>query len=90
MASDSSVTPDMKEKMPIKGHLMCGWPIILVLIGGAIGGVMGFAAYSLNVAIYKSSMSRTAKITQNLLAGLGAFVVWFVCAIVFTGLGSGV
>jgi hypothetical protein len=34
--TELSVTP--KPKLPLKVHLMCGWPLLLVAVGGAIGG----------------------------------------------------
>lgn len=81
----SNIAEKSSEKLSPKAHIMCGWPFLLVLIGGAIGGLLGAAAYSLNVAIYKSDMSRKAKIFQNALTGFGAFVAWFVSASVISG-----
>ncbi|WP_312842948.1 hypothetical protein [Stutzerimonas nitrititolerans] len=84
----TNTTEKIEKKLTAKAHILCGWPLILVAIGGAIGGGLGAAAYALNVAIYRSSMSRKAKITQNILSGLGAFVAWLVFASVMTALGS--
>lgn len=79
-----------KNKLPLKAHLICGWPIFLIFIGGAIGGVLGVAAYYFNLSLYRSELSLQAKIAQSLLAGAGAFVAWLVFAMVITGLASGV
>jgi len=79
---------EQNKKLPLKAHLICGWPIFLFFIGGAIGGGLGFAAYYFNISVYKSDLSLKAKITQNLLAGFGAFVAWFFFAMVITGLNS--
>ena len=86
MADDA----ELNKKLPLKAHLICGWPIFLIFIGGAIGGVLGVAAYYFNITLYKSDLPLKAKITQSLLAGLGAFVALFVFAMVMTGLQSGV
>jgi hypothetical protein len=60
---------------------MCGWPLMLVAIGGAIGGALGGAAYGINVAIYKSSLPVVVKIALNVLVGLSAVVTWFAAAL---------
>lgn len=69
-----------KPKLPAKAHLMCGWPLFLVAIGGAIGGGLGGAAYGINIAIYKSHISVPAKIALNILVGASAFIIWIVIA----------
>jgi|WetSurMetagenome_2_1015567.scaffolds.fasta_scaffold1016332_1 hypothetical protein len=73
------VTP-VKEKLPVLAHLMCGWPFILVAIGGCIGGAMGGAAYAINVAIYKSKLPVFVKVPLNILTGLLAIVLWAIIA----------
>jgi hypothetical protein len=35
-------------------HLACGWPLVMVAFGGAIGGGLGGAAYCVNLWIFKS------------------------------------
>ncbi len=70
-----------KEKLPALAHVMCGWPLILVGIGGAVGGGLGGAAYGINVAIYKSSLPAVAKVALNILTGIAAFVLWLGIAV---------
>ncbi len=48
--------PKQQPKLPASAHVLCGWPLLLVLIGGAIGGGLGGAAYAINIGIYKSSL----------------------------------
>ena len=55
---------------------MCGWPLLLVAIGGAIGGGLGGAAYGINIAIYKSKLPVSAKILLNLATGAAAIGIW--------------
>ena len=47
------------EKLPPLAHVVCGWPLLLVIIGGAVGGGLGGLAYGINVAIYKSRLPLT-------------------------------
>jgi hypothetical protein len=70
---NENVAQEKQPKLSAKVHLMCGWPLALVVIGGAIGGGLGGAAYGINVAIYKSRMPTPAKIALNILAGAFCF-----------------
>lgn len=57
-------------KLPKTVHLMAGWPLILVFFGGLIGGGIGALAYSMNLAIYKSDLSKMNKILANIMCGM--------------------
>ena len=63
-----------------KVHIMCGWPLILVLVGGLIGGGLGGAAYVINLKIYKSGLQTPIKIVLNLVVGISAALLWLVLA----------
>lgn len=78
VATVTAPTAPDKQKLSAKAHLMCGWPLILVLIGGLIGGGLGGAAYMINIKIYKSSLRTTGKIALNILTGLIATITWIV------------
>ena len=82
MATDSAAQTK-PAKLPTRAHLLCGWPLALVAVGGAIGGGLGGAAYGINVAIYKSRLPVPAKVGLNLATGTAAFLVW---AIVVAGI----
>jgi hypothetical protein len=77
--------PPAKAKLPVLAHVMCGWPFILVAIGGCIGGALGGAAYAMNVAIYKSKLPVCVKIPLNILTGLLAIVLWAIIAAGISG-----
>lgn len=68
-------------KLPAWAHLLCGWPLVLIAIGGAIGGGLGGAAYGINIAIYKSSLPLPLKIILNIITGLAAALIWLAAAI---------
>ena len=67
-----------RESVPVPkwAHLLCGWPLVMVCFGGAIGGGLGGAAYGVNVMIYKSHLVPAAKVVLNLLTGLAAIGLW--------------
>lgn len=68
------------KEMSVMAHVLCGWPLILVLIGGLIGGALGAAAYAINTAIYKSKMPAVFKLVLNLGVGFSAIAVWLLFA----------
>ncbi|MDE2009140.1 MAG: hypothetical protein KGJ09_03580, partial [Candidatus Omnitrophica bacterium] len=38
-------------------HLAAGWPLVMVFCGGAVGGLCGGAAYTINGKIFNSKLS---------------------------------
>lgn len=69
------------EKLPASVHFMCGWPLLLVVLGGAIGGLMGGLAYGVNMYIYKSKLPAGAKIALNIITGCAAIMIWLLIAV---------
>lgn len=62
-------------------YIICGIPLVLIFIGGAIGGGVGGGAFALNVILWKSDKSELAKIASVMGVTIGAFVLYFVIAI---------
>ncbi len=75
--NEETPSSETERKLPASAHVMCGWPLFLVAVGGALGGGLGGAAYGINVSIYKSGLPVAAKIVLNLAVGLGAAGIWF-------------
>lgn len=69
-----------KKVLPKLAHLLAGWPLLLILVGGAIGMTYGVIAYVLNIQIYKSNLSKIQKILANLLCGMSAISLWWFTA----------
>jgi hypothetical protein len=69
------------QELPVMAHALCGWPLILVAIGGVIGGALGAAAYAINLAIYKGRMPVIYKLLLNLGVGFSAIAVWLIIAL---------
>ena len=80
-----AVGPAPSEKpesitVPGWAHLACGWPLVMVAFGGAIGGGLGGAAYLVNLSIFKSRLPMAAKVALNVFTGMAAFVLWAMIA----------
>lgn len=69
------------EKLPAIAHFLCGWPLILVGLGGLIGGALGGIAYAINLALYKSSLPGIVKLVLNLVVGFSAIGIWLAIAV---------
>ncbi|TCB42153.1 hypothetical protein E0H83_12635 [Acinetobacter terrestris] len=65
------------EKAPKYVHLIAGWPFVLVLFGGLIGGGLGGLAYLINLKIYNSQLSKMNKILANIMCGMVAISAWW-------------
>lgn len=64
------------------GHILCGWPMFLVFLGGFICGAMGGLAYGINLAVYKSQLPQPVKFILIMVIGGVAIVAWFVISLV--------
>jgi len=80
-ASSGDPAAPQPSKLPAVGHVVCGWPLLLVAVGGAIGGGLGGAAYAINVATYKSTLPVPLKAVLIFVTGIAAFVIWFAIAL---------
>jgi hypothetical protein len=79
---DSLAPPSsQKAKLPPLAYLVCGWPLLLVASGGAIGGGLGGAAFSLNLVAYRSKLPTPLKVVRNVAIGLAARGIWFAVAV---------
>ena len=63
------------------GHMLCGWPMILVFLGGFIGGAMGGLAYGINLTVYKSQLPQPVKFILIMVIGGVAIVAYFVISL---------
>ena len=76
MKTKPTVPTIASPESSISMHLMCGWPLVLIAIGGAIGGGLGGAAYGINLQVYKSKMPIAVKVILNLVVGTVAIAIW--------------
>lgn len=70
-----------KIPVPIWAHVLCGWPLILVAFGGAIGGGLGGLAYGISVSLFQTSLPLAVKIVAPILIGIAAVSVWLAIAV---------
>ena len=87
VSAEISKTPSQeKPKLPVWAMPLCFWPLVLVLIGGAIGGGLGGLAAGINMKLFHSRLPVLVKIVLNLLAGGTAITLWFLIALKFNAM----
>jgi hypothetical protein len=57
------------------------FPLVLVVLGGAIGGALGCLATAINMQIFQSQQNNVLKYVLSALVSMMAFVVFLVVAI---------
>lgn len=58
------------------------WPLVLVFMGGALGGLCGGAAAGINVKIFNSARSAKFKYAVSLLVSFGGVAAYLLAAVV--------
>lgn len=56
-------------------------PLLLLLIGGAVGGLVGGAASSYNVKLFRSEKTKLRKYTISACVAVMAIFIWYFAAI---------
>ena len=63
-----------------------GLPILLVFVGGALGGLLGFSATSLSARLYRSEISGLAQYVIVAAISIVAVMTYFIIAVFITSL----
>ena len=58
-----------------------GFPLLLILVGGAIGGGLGAGAMTLNAHIFRSGLNGIVKYALSALVSLACITVWLLIAL---------
>ena len=75
--------------LPLVVWVWCALPILLVLIGGALGALAGFVAFAINTKIFRSSLPGLGKWGLSLLVSLLGGVVYLTAAtLLYSALGG--
>lgn len=80
--------PPKKPKPDAIAYLVCGWPLLLLFVGGAIGGGLGGLAFGLNMQVYQSKLPLPVKFILIPLFGILAAVLYVVIVLLIFGTGE--
>lgn len=61
------------------------FPLLLIFVGGAIGGVLGAVAASINVSLFRSQQNPALRYGLTGLVSLVAIVLWVVVVVMLRG-----
>ncbi|GFZ90044.1 hypothetical protein [Dyella caseinilytica] len=81
-----------KEQQKLGGfeYFWAALPLLVLVIGGAIGGLFAALAVTANFAIFRSTKSRLYKYSVSTCVTLGTVILWYVVAlllmVIFPGL----
>jgi hypothetical protein len=70
-------------------YIWSGIPLVLILLGGAIGGACGGAACAVNAQVFRTQLPGPAKFAITALVTGAAFVAWIIVALLITVLVGG-
>jgi hypothetical protein len=72
---------------PLKWYegVWSGWSVLLLLVGGALGAVAGFIAFSVNVKIFRSSLGGVEKYLLTAAISAAAVMAYLVVATLLAG-----
>src|SRR5262249_60474077 len=73
-----------KPKLSALQQAFCAWPLALVIVGGAIGGLCGGAAWAINTKIMARSVGGPARYALCIATGLVAAGGWYIAAVTLT------
>jgi hypothetical protein len=70
--------PEPTAKLPWTCQLAAGWPILLVILGGALGGGCGGAAYAISISLFKKHGVNATTYLLSVLIGIAAIAIYLV------------
>jgi len=76
----NKTTIDIVEPLKLYGYIWMALPIILVLVGGALGAIFGIIAYKANISIFRSNKKVVEKYLFTLILNIIVIVTYLVIA----------
>ena len=67
-----------EDKIPSGVHLLCGWSLALLFLGGVLGFIFAICSYLVNIKIYKSRLPRFLVWVLILMTGVFAITIWII------------
>lgn len=70
---------------PLKWYqwLWGGWPVMLLIVGGALGAITGMIGFAINAKIFRADMSEVLKYVVSGIVSILAVVTYFIAALLF-------
>jgi hypothetical protein len=81
---NNSPAPESPPKLPSFAHAIAGWPLIMIFVGGALGGLCGGGAYGLSMALMKKRGVTAGTCLLSLLIGVAGVGLYFGAVVALT------
>ena len=81
---NNSPAQENPPKLPPFAHAIAGWPLIMILVGGALGGLCGGGAYGLSMALMKKKGVKAGTCVLSLLIGVAGVALYFGAVVALT------
>ena len=77
---------EVVDSLPVIQLILSGLPLVMLFIGGAIGGLIGGAAYWLSLIVFRSEMSTAERyILSALISGI-AIILFLILSAILPGI----
>ncbi|MBR3845750.1 MAG: hypothetical protein IKM40_04170 [Clostridia bacterium] len=84
--SDGVQRVELVRKLTTLEMILCFIPFVVVVTGGAIGGLCGGAAWAFNTAYFRKTDKIAMKVLCSILSTVVAFVCYLILSSLFLGL----
>jgi len=87
--------PNQKKENFLKNlkwyeHLTAGWPLLLIFVGGAIGGLCGAISYIISAKLFNSKIPKASKYLFSILIGIVFIGIWFLLVMILVKIFPGI
>ena len=69
------------QDLPSYAHAIAGWPLIMIVFGGALGGLCGGGAYGISMAMLKKRGVTPLSCLLSFLIGIAGIGLYFVVVV---------
>ena len=81
---NENTTPTESRQLPAYAHAIAGWPLIMIVIGGALGGLCGGGAYGISMALLKKRGVSPLSCFLSFIIGVAGVGLYFVVVVALT------
>ena len=60
-----------------------GWPVMLLIVGGALGAITGMIGFAINARVFRTDMSEVLKYVVSGVISILSVVTYFIAALLF-------
>lgn len=78
---NANMTDPIPPNLPPYAHVIAGWPLIMIAIGGAVGGLCGGGAYAISMSLLKRKGVTPLSCFLSVFIGIAGVILYLVVAV---------